>query len=186
MSTMRRVCGALVGVLLLCGCAETQKMNLPMSKYNPVKIYNAPFDKVYAAAKKAMAAEKYELEVEQANMQEGSGTLVTGYILAPSTVHFYSDDKGEKRPCQVKYLIHADLRTREDGQVMLDLRIPESTEFHKPGIGTVWEKTDSMHWRGEKLQEDIAAILAGKAPSPPGERGAKPAEAGKQEKTTGK
>jgi hypothetical protein len=91
---------------------------------------------------------------------------VTGYILAPSTVNFYTDDKGQKKPCQVKYLIHADLRTQEDGRTMLDLPIPEVTEFHKPDIGAYWDKTDTMSWRGKKLQDAVSNILSGKAPAP--------------------
>ena len=171
MKRMGWACGALLGVLLLCGCAEAPKLDLSMGKYNPVRTYNAPFPKVFAAAKQAMAAEKYKLDVEDMNAEQGSGSLVTNYIVTDSTVNFYTVEKGQKTPCKVKYLIHADLRTLEDGKTMLDLRVPEATEFHKPDIGTVWEKTDTMHWRGEKLQNGIEAILAGREPSPPGEPG---------------
>jgi hypothetical protein len=180
---MKRIgwaCGAVLGVLLLCGCAEGPKLSLPGAKYNPVRIYNAPFPKVYEAAKKAMAAEKYKLDVEDFNEKQGSGSLVTNYIMTTSTVNFYTDDKGQKTPCRVKYIMHADLRTLDDGRTQLDLRVPEETEFHKTDIGTMWERTDTMHWRGEKVQNDIEAILAGREPSPPGEPPSKAAEPGKK------
>jgi len=189
MKLMRWVVGALLAALVLCGCEETEKLNLSLSKYNPERKYTAPFAKVYTAALKAMEAEKYDLEVadpdpKKLTDQDTSGSLVTGWIYTTSTVYTYTDDTGEKKPCRVRYIIHADLRTQDDGRVMLDLRVPENTEMHKADVGPVWEKTDTMHWRGEKLQNDIEAILAGREPSPPG-TGA-PKAAGKDEKATGK
>lgn len=164
MKTGLRILMAVILGVGLARCATPSKQGgVRVGKYNPVKIYNAPYKKVYEAAKQAILANNYVLEVEHSDPEEGSGTLVTGYILAPSTVHFYTDDKGQKKPCQVKYLIHADLRAVDENRTKLELLIPESTELHKPKIGPMWQKTETMQWRGEKIQADIAAILAGKS-----------------------
>ena len=189
MRPMRWVAAALLAALVLSGCSETDKLNLSLTKYNPEKIYNAPFAKVYTAAVKAMEAEKYDLEVADPDLkkltdQDVSGSLVTGWIYTTSPVYSYTDDKGEKKPCRVRYIMHADLRTQDDGKTMLNLVVPEHTEMHKEDVGVVWEKTDTQHWRGDKLKNDIQAILEGREPSPPG-TGA-PKAAGKDEKATGK
>ncbi len=190
MKTMRM---AVIALLALCGCTEGQRKGFQLTKYEPVTYYKAPLKTVYDAAKKAMAVEKYKLEVEQINLEGGTATLVTGYILGPSDVHTYAEDKGPRKPCQVKYMIHADLRATEDDRTLLDLRIPEYTHVYT-NIGHVWQKTDTMHWRGEKLQKDIAAILAGKpiapssapapAPAPKPQTAPAPAPAPKPEAAT--
>ena len=184
MRTARSLVCAFLGLALLGGCGMTPKVKLSLAKYNPVKVYNAPYPKVYEAAKQAMAVDKYELEVDASDPKAGNGMLVTGYITTQSPDQSWTDEKGQKKRCQVKYLIHADIQALSDGRTQLDLRVPETTEFYKTGLGPVWEKTNSMSWRGQKIQDAMEAILAGKPI--PGSRPAPPPAPAKQGKNAGK
>jgi hypothetical protein len=62
----------------------------------------------------------------------------------------------------VKYLIHADIQAVDAEHTKLDLRVPETSETYKPGVGLIPEKTETMSWRGRRIQDAIEAILAGK------------------------
>jgi hypothetical protein len=162
MSSAQKALHVLLGCALLCGCGATSKIALPAMKYNPVRVYNAPYPKVYEAAKRVMVLDKYEIEVDASDPQAGNGMLVTGYITTHSPDKSWTDEKGQKRQCLVKYLIHADIQAVDANHTKLDLRVPETSETYKPGVGLIPEKTETMSWRGHRIQDAIEAILAGK------------------------
>jgi hypothetical protein len=162
MSSAQKALCVLLGCALLGGCGATPKIELPGAKYNPERVYNAPYPKVYEAAKQVMALDKYQIEVDASDPNAGNGMLVTGYITTQSPDKFWTDDKGQKKPCLVKYLIHADIQAVDAEHTKLDLRVPETSETYKPGVGLIPEKTETMSWRGRRIQDAIEAILAGK------------------------
>jgi len=153
---MRKLCAGtfLIGLLCLCGC-RTTVTRLHIIKHDTVKTYDAPYAKVWAAAREAM--KDYELVVTDSDDEQQSGLLISDWIKGKSDTYRYKDENGEMQPCDCEYSLHASVEGKND-KTVVDVKIYEKTLMVTPE-GKVWRKTESSTLREKKILDTIDALL---------------------------